>query len=117
MRKDKDKQSSSIQNLILIDIGKDFAKHLGGRYKKDSEYSGEEFLEKLLEPAFLKHEKVVIQLDSLEGYSAGFLEESFGGLVRKYGYEAVIKKLELRSEKRKYLIKRIQEFMWDARGI
>ena len=104
----------SIRN---IDIGKDFSKRLGGRLKKDSEFSGEEFLENMLEPAFLKYEKVIIHLDSLTGWSAGFIEEAFGGLVRKYGHEKVLAKLEFVSIKRPYLIERIREYMWDAREI
>lgn len=102
------------ERVHYIDIGNDFAKHLGGRYKKDSECSGEEFFEIILEPAFLKYEKIVIHLDSLEGYSAGFMEEAFGGLVRKYGYKTASKKIDFETEKRPYLKKQILRWMEEA---
>ncbi len=98
-----------------IDIGKDFAKSLGTRLKKNSENSGEEFFETLLEPAFNTYDKVVIHLDSLTGYSAGFLEESFGGLVRKYGHEKVTAKIRFEGTKRAYLIPEILKWMAEAK--
>lgn len=105
---------NNAERVCHIDIGNDFAKHLGGRYRKDSECSGEEFLEKILEPAFLKYDKMVILLDSLEGYSAGFMEEAFGGLVRKYGHATVSKKIDFETEKRPYLKKQILRWMKEA---
>lgn len=106
---------NNTERVHNIDIGNDFAKHLGGRYKKDSEKSGEEFLETILEPAFLKYDKTIVHLDSLEGYSAGFMEEAFGGIVRKYGYETALKKIVLETEKRPYLKKQVLKWMEEAR--
>ena len=100
--------------IHYIDIGEDFAKRLGGRLKKDSKNSGEEFFEKLLEPAFLANDKVIILLDSLTGWSAGFMEEAFGGLVRKYGYREVIKKITFETKKRQYLVRFIERWMHEA---
>lgn len=97
-----------------IDVGKDFSKYLGGRYKKDSDFSGEEFLEKLLEPAFLAYDKVIVNLDSLEGPTAGFFEESFGGLVRKYGHRKVLEKISFETTKRQYLVRLIERWMHEA---
>ena len=60
--------------------------------------SGEVFRKKLLEPA-LGHlgEKVRVLLDTTIGYGSSFLEEAFGGLVRKAGFESgdLLKRLEL----------------------
>lgn len=99
-----------------IDIGKDFSPVVGPRRKTDGPHSGEEFREKILEPAFLANEIVVVAIDSLETYSASFFEEAFGGLVRKYGYEAVSKKLRFSTLRRLYLVPKIQAWMREAAG-
>ncbi len=66
----------------VIDIGVDFSPFPGGRYKEDGPYTGEHFREKFLQ-SFSENQSVVIQLDSTAGYGSSFLEEAFGGLVRK----------------------------------
>ena len=66
----------------VIDIGPDFSPFPAGRYKEDGPYTGEHFREKFLE-CFNVNENVTIHLDSTAGYGSSFLEEAFGGLVRK----------------------------------
>jgi len=101
-------------NVTHIDIGRDFATNLGPRYKKDGKHSGQEFRERLLEPAFVRSDVVVISLDSIGGYSASFLEEAFGGLVRQHGYAEVSRKLKLDAVARAYLKPVIEQWMRDA---
>ncbi len=66
---------------------RDYAAAPGGRYRKDGPFSGEEFRDDVLVPRLLdavgKNEQVVVELDGVSGYGASFLEEVFGGLVRK----------------------------------
>ncbi|WP_051631281.1 STAS-like domain-containing protein [Afifella pfennigii] len=61
----------------------------GGRYIKDGPYSGQWFREEILRPALQeareKGEAVRVLLDGAPGYGSSFLEEAFGGAVRK-GY-------------------------------
>ena len=60
-------------NVHHIDIGKEYATHLGGRYKRDGEYSGEEFRpKKFLEPVFENNDMIVLNLDNIQGYTASF---------------------------------------------
>ncbi len=82
-----------------IDIAREFTKFPGPRYRDQGHGSGEEFRERHLLPAFrMGHERVVVHLDGVEyGYPTSFLEEAFGGLVRKLGVDVVKKTLDLRS--------------------
>lgn len=80
--------------MITINIAKDFSKYPAGRFTKDGPYSGEQFRKKFLEPNIEKHEHIVIELDGARGYGSSFLEEAFGGLVRK-GFPSTILKEKL----------------------
>lgn len=84
-----------------IHIAREFTAVPGPRYQDQGEGSGEEFRERYLLPAFrrvLGSEKVVVHLDGVKyGYPTSFLEEAFGGLVRKLGVEVVKETLDLRS--------------------
>ena len=72
---------------MIIDIVRDFTDTPGARYKTQGSYSGEEFRDTILYPKFieaLKNDKTLtVILDGGYGYGSSFLEESFGGLVRK----------------------------------
>ncbi len=72
---------------MIIDIVKEFTDTPGARYKKQGSYSGEEFRDEILYPKFkeaLKSNKVLtVILDGGYGYGSSFLEEVFGGLVRR----------------------------------
>lgn len=69
---------------ITINIAKDFTDAPGGRYREDGEYSGQQFLEELLRPAYeeAKHDgkKLIIELDDVYGYPSSFVSGSFGKL-------------------------------------
>ena len=99
---------------IHIDIGEEFGKSLGPRFRKLGDYSGEEFRQKLLEPAFLAADTVVVYLDGIKTFSASFFEEAFGGLARKYGSAATLAKIRFNALKRAYLIPMIEEWIKDA---
>jgi len=66
-----------------INIGKDFSETPLGRFPEDGPFSGQHFRDSLLVPALLGNEQVIVQIDDVEGYGSSFLEEAFGGLVRK----------------------------------
>ena len=67
----------------IINIAADFSKTPGGRYLTDGPASGEDFRERLLIPALKDNQTVIVELDGTRGYPSSFLEEAFGGLVRK----------------------------------
>ena len=71
--------------MKTIDIAKDFSDTPLGRYPTDGPYSGERFREEFLYPALKESNPVSVVIDGTEGYGSSFLDEAFGGLVRK-GY-------------------------------
>jgi len=68
---------------MRINIAKDFSDVPSGRYRTDGPASGEAFREDILRPALINNPVVTVELDGTEGYNSSFLEEAFGGLVRK----------------------------------
>jgi hypothetical protein len=70
---------------IRLDVAKAFASTPGGRYRSEGKFSGEEFRQDHVEPLVDSGNDVEIDLDGPEGFTSSFLEEVFGGLVRKYG--------------------------------
>jgi hypothetical protein len=65
-----------------IVIAEDFSRFPGGRYRKDGDFSGEQFRDDFLIPALRRYPIVRVVLDGTAGYAASFLEEAFGGLIR-----------------------------------
>ena len=70
--------------MKTIKIATDFSDVPLGRYPADSEVSGERFREEFLRP-YLVAGPLTVDIDDVEGFGSSFLEEAFGGLVRK-GY-------------------------------
>ena len=103
----------SVMPIVDIDIGKDFAANIGGRYPQHGPFSGEKFREDMLIPALQRAERVNISLDSISGYSPSFFEEAFGGVVRKLG-PTVIPRLGFITTTRQYLLPKIARWMSDA---
>lgn len=70
-----------------ISIAKDFSPYPAGRGRRDGEFSAERFRDDILVPAlreaFDGKGRVIVVLDGVFGYSSSFLEETFGGLVRR----------------------------------
>lgn len=73
---------------MTIKIATDFSENPGGRYIEEGDYSGELFRDEVLYPNYQKAlevgEKLTIDFDGCFGFGTSFLEEAFGGLVRKY---------------------------------
>jgi hypothetical protein len=68
--------------MTTLSIARQFSMYPGARFKRISEYSGEEFRDNYLIPALNQDAKVTVDLDGVVGYGSSFLEEVFGGLVR-----------------------------------
>jgi hypothetical protein len=68
-------------------MARDFSPVPFGRYREDGPESGEVFREDVLIPALRKHDRVLIEVDGVEGLPSSFWEETMGGLVRR-GWEA-----------------------------
>jgi hypothetical protein len=70
---------------MMIKIASEFSEVPAGRFRTDGDYSGERFREDILRQALASADEVVVDIDGASGYPSSFLEEAFGGLVRK-GY-------------------------------
>jgi len=83
---------------MTISIRNNFSENPSGRYRTDGPNSGERFRDECLLPALNGNDSVSVDLDSVFGFGSSFLEEAFGGLIRK-GLKAseLHKKLEIKS--------------------
>ena len=85
-----------------IIVWQDFTDNPGARYRKDGPYSGQQFLEDLLEPKFIKAKDaeylLEIDLDGVWGYPSSFVSGSFGKLSMKYTSDLVLKHIVFKSE-------------------
>ena len=72
---------------MIIKVATDFTEIPGARYESQGPNSGEQFRNEILYPKFIEcqknNEELIVDLDGGYGYGSSFLEESFGGLVRK----------------------------------
>lgn len=73
----------------MIDIARDFSDIPGGRFPSDGPYNGQDFRDRFLAPA-LEQGQVEVVMDNTEGFGSSFLEEAFGGLVRRYAFAASV---------------------------
>ena len=101
-------------------IEKEFTDTPRGRFRERGEHSGEEFrddvLLKLLEKCIKNDEKLILDLDGTLGYPPSFLEEAFGGLIRKHNYtkEKINNFIEIKSEEEPKLKIKIEGYLKDA---
>jgi len=88
--------------LDKIIIAKDFTNTPGARYRTDGDWSGEQFLEEILQPKFEKAVQnnglIFIDLDGVYGYPSSFVSGSFGKLSIDKGAESVLKHLQFKSD-------------------
>ena len=106
--------------MTEINIARDFSDTPGARYKKDGDFSGQEFREKFLEPLFADPDdntKIRIILDGTEGYATSFLEEAFGGLTRQHGVKRVQSRIKFVSTEDKLLVTEIKRYITNAKDI
>ena len=88
-----------------INIAKDFSPVPIGRYRGDGDKSGETFRDDILYPKILaaldKQDILEVDFTDMSGLSSSFLEEAFGGLVRKHHLnpDEVLKTIKFLPEK------------------
>jgi hypothetical protein len=101
--------------MIKINVLRDYTDDPGGRF---GNYSGEDFRERILIPkyqeALQNGEKIEINLDGGYGYFTSFLEEAFGGMVRKLGHTHFMDITNFISEDEPSLIDDIRQYVENA---
>ena len=85
--------------MIKIKLSTDFSPTPGGRLIAEGDHSGELFRDSLLINKYeeAEHENTILEIDFDDCYGVGtsFLEEAFGGLVRKYHIIGSLKRLKI----------------------
>jgi len=71
-------------NPHRISIANDFSAFPAGRFRRDGVFNGERFRDEILIPNLRKFGKLIINLDGVAGLPSSFLEEVFGGMVRRH---------------------------------
>lgn len=103
---------------MYLSIAKDFSRTPGGRSIHEGQNSGELFRIEILEPAYLKAkekgETLIIDLDGVISYPPSFLEEAFGGLVRKFKDKKIKDIIEIRCTDEPNLINEIFKNITEA---
>jgi STAS-like domain of unknown function (DUF4325) len=84
-------------NEVKIDIAKDYNPYPAGRDEHDGPFNGQKFRKEILLPKFKealdKKIPLVVYLFGVKSFGSSFLDEAFGGLVRKEG----VKKTDVNS--------------------
>ena len=103
-------------NIMIVNVARDFSAFPAGRYLTDGPYSGEHFLKGNLLPALRQADKVRIVLDGAMGYGSSFLEEAFGGLVRLKDWPLadLLERIKLVSLEEPALVDEIKGYMREA---
>lgn len=103
-----------------ISVVKEYTDKPGARYESQGSNSGEKFRDTILYSKFLeaieKKENLVVNLDGGYGYGSSFLEETFGGLVRRLKEEKndnykKVKEIVIISNDNKTWIEKIQGYI------
>ena len=108
-----------MNDILVVKIAQDFSDTPGGRYITEGEYSGEAFRDEILIPKYKEAmnagKRLVVNLDGCYGLATSFLEEAFGGLVRKEKNRDILSILEIVSEDRPNLKEKIIGYIKEAR--
>lgn len=73
--------------MHTIKLTADFDPCPSGRYRHESDTSGEAFRDDVLKPAIQEYGSVIVDLNDADSLPPSFLDESIGMLARDYGSE------------------------------
>lgn len=103
---------------MLIKVSTDFSKMPGSRYISEGAFSGEKFRDEILIPKYLEAEEIGeqidIDLDGCYGFATSFLEETFGGLVRKLNRKGLMERIKIIANDDTSLKELIYEYVKEA---
>ena len=108
---------------MTINVVEEYTDKPGARYESQGSHSGEKFRDDILYPKFIecieKNEKLTVNLDGGYGYGSSFIEETFGGLVRRLKREKndnykKVREIIIISNDNKSWINKIEEYIKEA---
>jgi hypothetical protein len=85
------------EKFIAYKFATQFTRYPGGRLRKHGPYSGEEFREDVLVPLLNGGANIHIDLSDAYGFGSSFLDESFGEIGKRLGYETCKQRLAFTS--------------------
>lgn len=104
--------------MINYSVAKEYTETPGGRYRMQSEFSGEDFRETVLAPLYERAKSedtmILINLDGTYGYPPCFLEEAFGGLARQYPNDIIIDRFRFISFDNWRYVDEIEEYVYSV---
>ena len=104
--------------MIHINIAQDFSDTPGGRFISEGEHSGELFRDKILLPKYKeaeeKNERIEINFDGCWGFGTSFLEEAFGGMVRKLKKKGILNRITLISLEDETIPANVRKYVAEA---
>lgn len=107
--------------MYKIKISTDFSNTPGARHKEEGAYPGDEFRDSILIPkykaAIENNEKLEVDFDGCYGYATSFLEESFGGMVRKLHQKGILNNIELVSNEDSSIVDLVKQYVKEAEDI
>lgn len=84
---------------MMIKISEHFSRHPAGRFFEDGPDNGSRFRDEILVPALESGEIVEVRIDGTSTLPTSFLEEGFGGLIRRgFPLEKLKEQLRITSE-------------------
>lgn len=107
--------------MITVNVLNDFSEYPGPRYCKQGKDSGELFYHRILNEkfneAYIKNERLELNLDGTAGYMSSFLDEAIGNLVYDFSEEVVCNQLIIISREEPSWIKLIKDKVIPEWGI
>lgn len=104
--------------IKIIKVADEFSRTPGGRVPAhDRNGNGQTFREEFLVPALNEFNEVELDFNGCAGLPSSFLEEAFGGLIRKHNFliSDLKKKLKFsESKEHRIYIKKIWSFINEA---
>lgn len=107
-------------SAVRVSVARDFHERPGGRFPWEGPHSGEEFREKVLVNRYREAKEaeapLIVDLDGTSGYASSFLEEAFGGMIRKRYAEKhdLLQRLMVVSEAQPKWIQRVGRYIQQA---
>ena len=100
-------------------MAEQYTSNPGPRYISQGPNSGEDFRESVLKPFFknkTRNEKLIINLDGLNGYPSSFFEEAFGGIARDFSVEDTLNALDFECNDNPIFIEDIKSYIKQERA-
>lgn len=102
----------------VIKLATDFTRFPYGRYRAQGPFSGEAFREQFLVDAIRNGEELEVDFDGTSGLSPSFLEEAFGGLVRRgIDPDRIFALLRIKSDEDPSYIIEVRSYVRDAAAV